>query len=108
MSLTSGRWLVFGSTQLIAGATTAFGADDYNGVSISTTSATRNGNNTVFNRCTAATGAGRGATTMDTFDFSVTTTVYLVGIHGATTIGGASYAAIGVDNGSRLFAIRIA
>lgn len=108
MSLTPGIWHVFGSVAFSSGATTVFGADNYVGASISTTSATENAANANF-IFFSSTGAGvtRNSSTFDTLNLSATTTVYLTTRHGATTIGGASYLAIGTT-GARFYAIRIA
>lgn len=108
MSLTAGIWHVFGSVAFSSGATTAFGADNYVGASISTTSATENAANANF-IFFSSTGAGvtRNSSTFDTLNLSATTTVYLTTRHNATTIGGASYLAIGTT-GARFYAIRIA
>jgi hypothetical protein len=105
----AGTYQVFGTAQFKAGASTAMGGDPYHAASIGTTSATINAANIVYGNTNVATaGVTRGVYLSDTFTVSAATTLYLVIQHGASTIGGASYGAIGTDGGTRFYAVRIA
>jgi hypothetical protein len=108
ISLTPGVWHVFGSVALVVGATTVFGTDAYIAASISTTSATENVANAAYvSVSNVQNNSARTANTFDTLNLSANTTVYLTSRHNCTTVGGASYTAVGTA-GTRFYAIRIA
>lgn len=105
----AGTWQVFGYTHFKAGGTTAFGGDAYHVTSISQTSATLDqGNAQAISASASTSGVARAASASDVYTLAAATTLYLVIMHGAATIGGASYGAIGTTFGTRFYAIRIA
>jgi hypothetical protein len=106
ISLTPGTWFYYGQLGWVSGATTT-GTDPYIVVSINTSSAT-------IGPTSSASTFAQNFTTNRTVNvysfgtFTTTTTLYLIGQHGAQTIGGASIVGSTAPYGCQFFALKIA